>query len=85
MMRVNYKLLVSIKHIEMEATPKQSVSVFNGPPPEVLLASSEQEEVDKVAALIRAVLSEGVEPAAIGVFVRSRNELPCARAAPANL
>jgi superfamily I DNA/RNA helicase len=37
-----------------------------------------------VAAFIRAVLSEGVEPAAIGVFVRSHDELPRARAAAAN-
>lgn len=35
-----------------------TVSVFNGPPPEVFLAASDEEEVEKVAAFIRAVLSE---------------------------
>jgi superfamily I DNA/RNA helicase len=49
----------------------------------VLIASSQDEEVEKVAAFIRAVLDEGVEPAAIGIFVRSRDELPRARAAAA--
>src|SRR5262249_17880930 len=50
---------------------------------EVLIAASQEEEGEKVAAFIRAALDEGIEPAAIGVFVRSRNELPRARAAAA--
>jgi hypothetical protein len=95
-LRVNYRtshqirlaadrlLPESIRDVDgLEDDRTATVSVFNGPPPEVLLATSEQEEVEKVAAFIRAVLAEGVEPAAIGVFVRSRNELPRARAAVA--
>lgn len=61
-----------------------TVSVFNGPPPEVLIAASEVEEVEKVAAFVHAARADGIEPAAIGLFVRSRNELPRARAAAAN-
>jgi hypothetical protein len=95
-LRVNYRtshqirlaadrlLPESIRDVDgLEDDRTATVSVFNGPPPKVLLATSEQEEVEKVAAFIRAVLAEGVEPAAIGVFVRSRNELPRARAAVA--
>lgn len=95
-LRVNYRtshqirlaadrlLPESIRDVDgLEDDRTATVSVFNGPPPEVLLATGEQEEVDKVAAFIQAVLAEGVEPAAIGVFVRSRNELPRARAAVA--
>jgi hypothetical protein len=58
-----------------------TVSVFNGPPPEILIAANPEEEIEKVAAFIQAVLSEGVEPTAVGLFVRSREELPRARAA----
>ena len=58
-----------------------TVSVFNGPPPEVLIAASEVEEVEKVADFIQGARADGIEPAAIGLFVRSRNELPRARAA----
>ena len=38
---------------------------------------------EKVAAFIQAARTDAIEPAAIGLFVRSRNELPRARAAVA--
>jgi superfamily I DNA/RNA helicase len=65
----------------LEDDRSTTISVFNGPPPEMLIAASRDEEEEKVAAFIRTCLEEGVEPAAIGVFVRSRDELPRARAA----
>ncbi|MBM3526873.1 MAG: hypothetical protein FJX62_02180 [Alphaproteobacteria bacterium] len=52
-------------------------------PPEILLAAGETEEIDKVAGFIRAAIADGIEPAAIGWFVRSRDELARARAAAA--
>jgi hypothetical protein len=95
-LRINYRTSHQIRIAADRLLPKSvrdvdgleddrtaTLSVFNGPPPEVLIASSQDEEVEKVAAFIRAVLAEGVEPAAIGVFVRSRDELPRARAAAA--
>ena len=95
-LRVNYRtshqirlaadrlLPESIRDVDgLEDDRSATVSVFNGPPPEVLLAKNEGEEVEKVADFIRAVLAEGIEPSAIGVFVRSRNEMPRARAAAA--
>ena len=95
-LRVNYRtshqirlaadrlLPPSIRDVDgLEDDRTATVSVFNGPPPEVLIAASEAEEMEKVAAFIQAARADGIEPAAIGVFVRSRNELPRARAAAA--
>lgn len=95
-LRVNYRtshqirlavdrlLPKSIRDVDgLEDDRSGTVSVFNGPPPEVLIAANEEEETEKVAAFIRAVLAEGIEPSAIGVFVRSRNEMARARAAVA--
>lgn len=74
----------SIRDVDgLEDDRSATVSVFNGPPPEVLIAAGKDEETEKVAAFIRALISQGVEPATIGIFVRSRDELPRARAAAA--
>jgi NAD(P)-dependent dehydrogenase (short-subunit alcohol dehydrogenase family) len=95
-LRVNYRtshqirlaadrlLPPSIRDVDgLEDDRTATVSVFNGAPPEVLIAASEMEEVEKVAAFIQAARADGIEAAAIGLFVRSRNELPRARAAVA--
>jgi superfamily I DNA/RNA helicase len=95
-LRVNYRTSHQIRIAADRLLPKSmrdvdgleddrsaTISVFNGHLPEVLIAASEDEEAEKVAVFIRAVLSQGVEPAAIGVFVRSRDQLPRARAAAA--
>lgn len=58
-----------------------TVSVFNGPEPTVLLQDTAEAEATAVAKFIEAALSEGVQPEEIGIFVRSRAELPRARAA----
>jgi len=67
----------------LEDDRASTVSVFNGLPPEILIAAGEVEEIDKIAEFIRGSISDGIEPAAIGLFVRSRDELPRARAAAA--
>jgi hypothetical protein len=59
------------------------VSVFNGPPPHVLVADNEADEASAVAAFIRSALADGVDATEIGIFVRSREELPRARKAAA--
>ncbi|MCW5714479.1 MAG: AAA family ATPase [Bauldia sp.] len=58
-----------------------TVSVFNGPAPEVVVAASEEAETEAVAGFIARCRTDGFEAAEIGLFVRSRNELPRARAA----
>lgn len=95
-LRVNYRtshqvrlaadrlLPASVRDVDgIEDERAATVSVFNGPPPEILLAETLEEEIETIAAFIRAVLAEGAEPGAIGLFVRSRDELPRARAAVA--
>ena len=59
----------------------RTVSIFNGPPPEVLQFDTEQAETTAVAAWIKQALADGVLPAEIGLFVRTRAQLPRARAA----
>lgn len=58
----------------------RTVSVFNGPEPEVLRPASEAEEIAAVAAWIGRALADGVAPAEVGVFVRGREQMARARA-----
>jgi hypothetical protein len=59
----------------------RTVSMFNGPPPEVLQLADEGAEVAAVSAWIKKACADGVLPAEIGLFVRTRAQLPRARAA----
>lgn len=54
---------------------KGTVSVFNGPEPEIVAAGSVSEEVAQIADWIRARLGEGYQPGQIGIFVRSQDQL----------
>lgn len=58
-----------------------TVSVFNGPPPDLRVLGSEAEERKAAAAWLRERSQEGVAPHELGVFVRSDNEIPRAVAA----
>ena len=60
---------------------RSTVSVFNGPPPEIHIANNEDEEVKAVCNWIAARAKEGVVPHEFGIFVRSAAQLPRARAA----
>lgn len=60
---------------------RDTVSVFNGPPPLIQVLKSEQEEIKKVSAWLSEHLKTGVSTHEFGVFVRSEAELPRARAA----
>ena len=59
----------------------RTVSVFNGPPPAFRLLDTEGEETATVAAWITRATSEGLLPGEVGLFVRTRAQLPRARAA----
>lgn len=61
-----------------------TISVFNGEPPEIFIADSEADEIGAVAAWIQKRSSEGVPPDAIAVFVRSAEQLDRAQEAVAN-
>ena len=52
-----------------------TVSVFNGPAPEVRTFDSPEDETDAIADWLRARRDEGFAPQAIGVFVRSSQQI----------
>jgi len=54
---------------------KGTVSVFNGPEPEVLSAATEADEAALIAKWIGARIASGVRPEEIGVIVRSGEHL----------
>jgi len=58
-----------------------TISVFNGPAPEIRILKSPDEESKTVGEWLRDRNNEGVVPHEIGVFVRSPAELDRARAA----
>ncbi len=64
-----------------EEERKGTISVFDGPVPEVALGESIKDERDLVVTFLQAATAAGIVPAKIGVFVRSRAELPRAQAA----
>jgi superfamily I DNA/RNA helicase/mRNA-degrading endonuclease RelE of RelBE toxin-antitoxin system len=64
-----------------QETRKGTVSVFNGPAPEVAVFKDAAGEGSAVAQWLGKRISEGYQPDEIGVIVRSSEELPRARAA----
>jgi superfamily I DNA/RNA helicase len=58
-----------------------TVSIFNGPVPEIRIVDHEDEETKAVSDWIAARTKEGVAPHEFGVFVRSPAQLTRARAA----
>jgi superfamily I DNA/RNA helicase len=58
-----------------------TISTFNGPPPDIMVLGTPQEEIKAVSGWLAARTSEGIVPHEIGVFVRSAAELDRARAA----
>jgi mRNA-degrading endonuclease RelE of RelBE toxin-antitoxin system len=58
-----------------------TISVFNGPPPTILMCDTLDEELDEVVAWLDSHKSEGLKPHEIGVFVRSDAQLERARRA----
>lgn len=61
-----------------------TVSVLDGPAPEVRRVEDEDEEAVAVGAWLRECLEGGVAPAAVGVFVRSEGQLATAAKAIAH-
>jgi mRNA-degrading endonuclease RelE of RelBE toxin-antitoxin system len=58
-----------------------TISLFNGPPPEIRTLKDEQEEIEVVSAWLRARWDSGLQPHEISVFVRSEGQLDRAQAA----
>ncbi len=64
-----------------EEERRGAISVFAGPAPDIALSADRAAETLRVADFIRDAVAGGIAPGEIGVFVRSRRELPRARAA----
>lgn len=62
---------------------RNTVSVFNGPPPAVRVFSTDTEERDAVGNWLKALVEGGLLPHEIGVFVRSSAQVARATAAVA--
>lgn len=73
------KLVQDVDGVEQDR--RGTVSVFNGPEPEIMTFESADAEIAGVADWIGKAVSDGIAPAEIGVFVRSKSELARARAA----
>lgn len=61
-----------------------TVSVFNGPSPDIAICDSSEQEVKKVGAWLRSLSEEGVAPHETAIFVRSSAELDRAQSAAAS-
>lgn len=92
-LKVNYRTSHQIRQAADNLLPKQirdvdgneedrtgTVSVFNGPDPEVKIYDNAEREVDGVVAWMAERIADGTKPEEIGIFVRTKNELPRARA-----
>ena len=93
-LKVNYRTSHQIRQAADRLLPKVvldvdqneqdrrgTVSVFNGPDPEIQTFPDADRESKGVADWIKAAVAEGIAPAEIGVFVRSNDQLARARAA----
>lgn len=95
-LKVNYRTSHQIRRAADRLLPKKlrdvdgleddragTVSVFDGPDPELFIAATEEAEIAGAAEFLRQALSDGIRTAEIGIFVRSPNELGRARTAAA--
>ena len=63
-----------------EQNRKGTVSVFNGPEPECVTFDDETAETKGIIDWLKAVIDSAIPSEEIGIFVRSENEMPRARA-----
>jgi mRNA-degrading endonuclease RelE of RelBE toxin-antitoxin system len=93
-LKVNYRTSHQIRQAADRLLPKivfdvdqneqdrrGTVSVFNGPDPEIQTFADADRETKGVADWIKAAVADGITPAEIGIFVRSNDQLARARAA----
>ena len=93
-LKVNYRTSQQIRGLADSLLPAEvrdvdgrvedrrgTISVFEGPAPVVEITADRTAETLRVAAFIGEAMAAGVAPGESGVFVRSRAELPRARAA----
>ncbi len=75
-------LPASVRDVDGNADERdRTVSLFNGPPPDIRRFDTAAVEIQAVGAWLASAAADGMQPEELGVFVRSRAELPRARAA----
>jgi superfamily I DNA/RNA helicase/mRNA-degrading endonuclease RelE of RelBE toxin-antitoxin system len=75
-------LPASVRDVDgIEDNRQGTISIFDGPEPEIIVAPDVAGERAAVATRLQSAISDGYSPSDIGVFVRSEAELPRARAA----
>ncbi|MCP4934567.1 MAG: UvrD-helicase domain-containing protein, partial [bacterium] len=92
-LKVNYRTSHQIRQTVDRLLPQQvrdvdgneedrrgTVSIFNGPSPEIMIFDDKEKELEGLVDWIRLAVDENIEPNEIGLFVRSNNELARARA-----
>jgi hypothetical protein len=95
-LKVNYRTSHQIRQVADRLLPKVvrdvdglkeerfgTVSVFNGPDPFVVVHDDAGAESTAVGQWISRAVADGIKPAEVGIFVRTRNQLDRARAAAA--
>lgn len=63
-----------------EEDRRGTVSVFNGPEPDIRVFVEREQEIKDIASWIAELVADDMEPDEIGIFVRSNSELSLARA-----
>jgi len=80
--RADRLLPARVQDVDGDADDRRgTVSVFEGPEPEVQVLADATAERDAVAAWLGTAISAGAEPGEIGVFVRTRDQLDRAKRA----
>lgn len=75
-------LPASVRDVDgLEDQRSGTVSVFEGPEPQIVIAESVEVEIVLAAAFLRELIDERFAPGEIGIFVRSQEQLSRARAA----
>lgn len=79
---INYRTSHQIRQQADRLLPKaitdvdgNTVSVFNGPPPEVTICDDIDDEIQLVGEWIANRIAAGIQPEEIGVFVRSQEQM----------
>jgi mRNA-degrading endonuclease RelE of RelBE toxin-antitoxin system len=81
-MQADLLLGPEVSDVDGNAEHRQgTVSVFNGPSPDIRTFGSQAEEIEAIAEWLKNRADEGIEPHEIGVFVRSEAELERAESA----
>ncbi len=65
----------------VEESRSKTVSIFNGPEPEIAILANQNEEISAVSKRLHELIERQFSPDEIGIFVRSKGQLPRVRAA----